>query len=351
MIRFVFACIFTMLAIPFFFVAWYQRRKTSEMRKAYDAARARWDALSPDEKARRYSLEPDSRRMEEADAARLFSKIIAWSCLVLGALLGFLSTIRIVDANTVGIPVTVGHIGEPMQPGFQFTAPWTEVHQFSTRAQELSMLAAADEGDKSKDDSIEVRGSDGYKMNVDITIRYFIEPDAASRLFRLVGDENGVKQKLVRPDVRDRVRVAFAEFTSEEGYTSARDAIVAALLEDLTPRMAAHGLKIESIQIRNVMPDPVLSQAISDRAAAREKALQAEIDQKRQITEAETRKQVAERDAAAQITAAQGEAEANRILNESLTPELLLLRQIEALEKANTVYITPGTSLIVQQPK
>jgi regulator of protease activity HflC (stomatin/prohibitin superfamily) len=248
--------------------------------------------------------------------------------------------------------VEVGSIKDPVNSGFHVMVPWADVHTFSTRLQELSMLAAVDEGDKAKDDSVEVRGSDGYEMNVDITVRYFIEGSEASTLFRLVGSEDGVKQRLVRPDVRNRTRVAFAEFTSEEGYTSQRDKIAANLAADLTPRMAAYGLRLESVSIRNVKPDPVLAKAISDRAAAREQALQAGIEQKKLITEAETRRKVAETDARAKVIAAQGEADSNRIITQSITSDLLTLKQIEALRDANTVYIAPGTSIIVgQTPK
>lgn len=272
-----------------------------------------------------------------------------WTGLVLLALSFLLFLIgcsRIVDANTVGIPTQAGHIGAPMDSGYHFVLPWTEIHPFSTRMQETSMLAAADEGDKTKDDSIEVRGSDGYKMNVDITIRYFIEPDHASALFKLVGSESGVRDRLVRPEVRNRTRVAFANYTSEEGYTSKRDQISDDLFKDLKPRLEKYGLRIDSVAIRNVEPDPVLGKAISDRAAAREAALQAEIDQKKQVTEAETRKKVAETDAQSKLIAAQAEADANRIVAESLTDELLMLKRIEALRDANTVYVPDGTTII-----
>lgn len=257
--------------------------------------------------------------------------------------------IQVVDANAVGIPVSYGSIQEPVDSGFHLMAPWVDVHTFSLRMQETSMLRAIDEGDKAKDDSIEVRGSDGYLMNVDVTVRYFIVGESANTLFKLVGSEDGVRDRLVRPEVRESVRSWFAKYTSEEGYTSEREAIRQNITTDLTARLAKYNLRLDSVAIRNVAPDATLAQAISDRAAAREKALQATIEQDRLITEAETRRKVADTDAKAKVIAAQGEADANEIITKSITPELLTLKQIEALRDANTVYIEPGTSIIVGQ--
>lgn len=264
-----------------------------------------------------------------------------------GILLALWATVRVVPANSVGIPTQFGSIGQPMESGFHFTAPWTTVHTFSTRMQESSMLGATDEGDKGKDDSIEVRGSDGYLMHVDVTIRYFIEEDNAAALFKLVGSETGIRERLVRPEVREAVRVAFAEYTAEEGYTSGREAIRSAVADDLAKRLQRYGLRLDSVAIRNVAPDATLSKAISERAAAREKALQATIDQQRQETEAQTRLEVAKTDAEAKQVAARAEAAANEIITASLSDELLRLKQIEALKDANTVYVPSDASVLI----
>jgi regulator of protease activity HflC (stomatin/prohibitin superfamily) len=268
---------------------------------------------------------------------------------VFGLTFTIVPCVQVVDANTVGIPVSYGSIQQPVSSGFHLMAPWVDVHTFSLRMQETSMLRAIDEGDKEKDDSIEVRGSDGYLMNVDVTVRYFIVGDSANRLFTLVGSEDGVRERLVRPEVRESVRSWFAKYTSEEGYTSEREAIRQNISVDLAERLAKYNLRLDSIAIRNVAPDTTLAKAISDRAAAREKALQATIEQERLTTEAETRRKVAETDAKAKVIAAQAESDANEIITKSITPDLLTLKQIEALRDANTVYIEPGASVIVGQ--
>lgn len=290
------------------------------------------------------------RADEQRDVAR-YTRIGATLGVVFGVLLLVFSSVRVVPANTVGIPTEFGSIGSPKGSGIHFVAPWTKISTFSIRVQETSMLDVLDEGDKKSADAIEVRGSDGYSMRVDVTARYFVKPEAASDLFRLVGSMDGIRDRLVRPEVREAVRVQFAYYTAEEGYSTQRLAIRDAIEADVKARLARYGLQLDTVNVRNVAPDPVLAQAISDRAAARERALQAEITQRQQITEAETRRRVAETDAQSQIIAAQAQSDSNKILNASLTAELLELKRIEALEKANTVYVPVDTSVIVgQQP-
>lgn len=261
-----------------------------------------------------------------------------------------LSCIKIVPANNVGIPVSFGQIGSPLDSGFHIEKPWTRVHNFSTRLQESSMLSSG-EGEQGKQDSISVRGSDGYEMWVDVTIRYTIEDEVADQLFRRVGSMDGIRDRIVRPEVRESVRIVFARYTSEDGYSTKREEIAKDVNTLLRERLGVYGVNLDSAVIRSVDPDQTLKNAISQRAAAREKTLQAEIEQDRQVTESETRKQVAERDATALTTkaqgeadakriAAQGEADANKKVSESLTPEILKQRQIEAL-KAGTVYVVP----------
>lgn len=272
-----------------------------------------------------------------------------YGVLALGGSLFFLllACVRVVPANTVGIPTTVGSIGQPMSPGLQFVLPITEIHTFSTRLQESSMLATLEEGDRVTDDSIEVRGSDSYAMNVDITIRYYVGADSASDLFRRVGDMDGIRERIVRPEAREVVRIAFGHYTSENSYTSGREQVSVDINELMEERLAPYGIILDRVDVRNVNPEERLRVAIGERAAARERATQAVIEQEQRITEAETARREAEIHAEAARLAAQGEADANRLVAESLTPELLQQQYFDALREGNTVFVPENSDVIV----
>lgn len=293
----------------------------------------------------------------EADDTRLGLKVGGWVLLFLAVLGIGTSVIRVVPANSVGIPVNFGSIGKPMGSGPRFTAPWTKIHNFSTRLQELSMLSKG-EGGTDKSEAISVRGSDGYEMFVDSTIRYYVDQKVANDLFKRVGSMEGVRDRIVLPEVREGIRIIFARYTAEEGYSIQREKIAGDVTLLLRERLAPYGVNLDSALIRSVDPEPKLTQAIGDRAAARERALQAEIEQRKLVTESETRKQVAERDATAAVTKAQGQADAQRIsaqgeadantkISASLTDDLIRMAYTEAL-KAGTVFVVPdGASFIL----
>lgn len=289
--------------------------------------------------------EANPRAIEQAETNRRITGIVLVVLIVMMAFAGVASVIRVVPANNVGIPVTLGHIGKPMNSGVQFTAPWTKINNLSTRVQELSMLAAEDEGDKGKDDSIEIIAAGGGAMNVDLTVRYYVKAEKADDLFRQAGSMDLIKERFVRPDAREVTRNVFSLYTAEEGYSTERALISQTILEELGPRLAERGIILDSVNVRDVRPEQQVLQSINNILKARNEAAQALEQQKKDVTDAETRRQVAEKDKQATITKAEGDAEAVRIAAEaqseannkiaaSLTQELTELKIAEACADA-----------------
>ena len=271
---------------------------------------------------------------------------------VVGLVVSFLASlvtgsafVRVVPANTVGIPTTFGKIGTPLASGFHITVPWTEITGFSTRIQELSMLRASDEGDKAKDDSITVIAKGGGSMKVDVTIRFALAQDKAAELFKQAGSLDLIKDRFVRPDTREVVRNVFGEYTAEEGYSTKRADIASRVTDELRTRLATRGIVVDSVNVRDVGPEQQVLDAINAVLQTRNQAAQALEEQKKQVTEAETRKQVATLDKEATITKAQADAEsvaiaataqakANQEIAASLTADLVQLEVARACADA-----------------
>ena len=286
-----------------------------------------------------------SRRMRSSTKPNPGRNLAPLAMLVVGVAMLATTLVRVVPANNVAIPTTFGSIGEPMSSGIRPAYPWTEMNILSTRIQELSMLRAFDEGDLAKDDTIRVIAAGGGSMTVDLTVRYAIEPAKAEDLFRQAGTMDLIKERFVRPDAREVTRNVFSKFTAEQGYSTERAQIAEMIFAELRDRLAPRGIDVDSINVRDVEPEVQVLQAINDILSARNAALTAAEEQKRQVTEAETRKQVAERDAEATATKAEGEAdatriraeaeaEANRKIAESLTPTLVDLQITQACADA-----------------
>ncbi|WP_240134339.1 prohibitin family protein [Streptomyces sp. MUM 178J] len=266
-------------------------------------------------------------------------RVGALGALIASVFAAIVSCVHIVSAYEVGVPVTFGKVGSPMSPGMNVISPFTNVTTFSTRPVDLNL---------SDKDVVEVRSSQGGVMYAEVTVKWSVTPAKAVELYRPAGSESAIQQRLVFPDSREIVRNVFARYTSEEGYTSAREKINAEIADLIKERLAPRGINVTTVNLRNVRP--------SDK-------LQDQIDRKIQQEQATERAQEAARTAKAEAERrrieAEGIARANKILNESLSDKVLANQCIDAFKEAaakNPVYAVPcgggsGNPLIVDGTK
>ncbi|WP_418958307.1 prohibitin family protein [Streptomyces tritici] len=249
------------------------------------------------------------------------------------------STLYVVSAYEVGVPVAFGKVGSPMTSGMHFKSPFTDVTTFSTRPVDLNL---------SDKDVIEVRSSQGGVMYAEVTVKWAVTPSKAVELYKLAGNEEAIQQRLVYPDSREIVRNVFARYTSEQGYATDREKINAELASLIKERLAPRGIDVTAVNLRNVKPS---------------EKLQDQIDSKIQQQQATERATEAARTAKAEADRrrieAEGIARANKIINNSLTDKVLMNQCIEAYKEAaakNPVYAVPcgsgsGTPVIVDSKR
>lgn len=258
--------------------------------------------------------------------------------IALGLALLVGSSVRVVAATNVGIPVTLGKIGSPLDAGVHFTLPWTEVTTFSTRFQESLMTKDSTEGDRPVNDQVTILSSEGGRLDLDVTVRYAIDPAQASLLFKRVGSMTGIRDRIVRPDARSRIRDVYSRYTAEQAYSQRREFVGSEAEKAVRAALAPKGITLDALRIRDITLEPALQKEISAKLEAKQAVERALIEQQRDKTKADTRLKVATIDATARVASAKGEAEANKILNSSLTPELLRAREIEAIKgNPNTI--------------
>ena len=106
----------------------------------------------------------------------------------------------------------------------------------------------------------------------------------------------------------------------------------------LTEKWKDYGLIVEQVSIQNVVYPDSIKDKYSEAAAA-------EIAK----TTAENQKEVAQVEADTKVVQANGEAEANRVLAESLSSEVLTSKYIDALANAQQLVVVPdGSSPIIK---
>ena len=121
---------------------------------------------------------------------------------------------------------------------------------------------------------------------------------------------------------------------------TARGDFTSAVQDALTEKWKDYGLIVEQVSIQNVVYPDSIKDKYSEAAAA-------EIAK----TTAENQKEVAQVEADTKVVQANGEAEANRVLAESLTPEVIQQNYINALKdisaNGNLVVVPEGSTPVV----
>ena len=144
-------------------------------------------------------------------------------------------------------------------------------------------------------------------------------------------------------DLRSVAREVSGQFDTITMLTD-RSRYTQAVQEKLSEKWEPIGLTVEQVSVQDVRyPDSITSK-YAEAQAAEVARQQAESEQETAKVEAETKKVVA-----------QGEADANAILTQSLTPEVIQQRYIDALKEigqsGNLVVVPEGSTPVVSASK
>lgn len=228
-----------------------------------------------------------------------------------GAFLFFMLLIlkpfRIVPAGERGVLMHFGNVqDEILDEGMHFTMPIvSSVKTLSVRVNknEISAMASS---------------KDLQTLTADIAVNWHIDPQQVNTVFQTIGDADQVVSGIIDPAVSEVVKAATAKKNAEAiitQRTALKEEIDVALRDRLTP----YGLMVDDVSLTNFSFSPEFSRSIEAKQIAEQEAKQAEYTALK-----------AEKDAQATINKAKGKAEAQRLQDQTLTPNIL---QQQAIEK------------------
>lgn len=270
-----------------------------------------------------------------------------WSLIpiILGVVLIFSSCIY---AQSVGEVVVFRNwggqlAGHDSEAGFGLKAPWQEITRYDIRNNILSFMGETEEeqfeGGSANGSGIIVNDRGGARAIVDVQVNYSLDPEAAEDLYVNYGTQENFVKAICAVDIRAVPRQVAGQFDTITILT-AREEFVNAIWEALETKWKPYGLVIEQVNVQHVEYPDNINESYT-------KAQQAEIDKQT----AENKKSVAEVEAQTKVVQAQGEADANRILNDSLTQEVIQQHYIDALKDIgshdNVVIVPEGSTPIV----
>lgn len=203
-------------------------------------------------------------------------------------------------------------------PGFHIKAPWNEVIVYSVNEQ-------------SSGENMDVLDKSGLSIHVDVTVRFYPNHDKIGYVHeKFTQDYVNV---LVIPEVRSTVRQVMGRFTAEEIYSTKRAEVETSIKDETERILSANFVTATAVLIRSIILPEQIKTAIENKLQQEQEALAYQFRLNKEQSEAERRR-----------IAAEGEARANNIVNNSLTDRLLKMRGIEAtLELAKS----PNTKVVV----
>lgn len=269
--------------------------------------------------------------------------IVQFAAPVVGIVLFVASMAIIVPPGQAGIVILFGKVNpEPLPSGLHFINPFASVVEMEIRTKNYTMSNVAEEGQKRGDDSIAVISSDGLTVKLDATIFYSLQQARVPEIYRTIGPD--VEERIVRSEIRSALRDSAANLTATELYTSKRQAFVDQVTGKLKAAFEHRGITLEQVLLRNVILPDQITKAINDKIAADQ-------DAQKMMFVLQKEKQEAER----KRIEAEGQARAQQIVSQSLTPQIIEYQRIQALReigaKGNMV-ITPmgGATPIINLP-
>jgi len=280
----------------------------------------------------------------------------------------------IINSGEVGIKVTTGKFEpKPLGAGLHFYIPVLQkIIPVNTRirlitysndvSRELGDGYRNFEGGLRRNRAIPVLDKRGLTVNIDLAVQYRLKPESAPATIEKWGDS--WEEKIINSKVREVVRDVVGQYTAEQ-LPEMRNEIASAIQTKVRQKVDAlpnQPVALSSVELRNIVLPPKIKEKIEEVQAAKQDVTIAEQEKEKAKQQAQKAAEVARGVAEKNRIEAQGEADkirieaeeqakANRLISDSLTPELLQLEQIKTQAKFNEalrvnkdaqIFLTPG---------
>jgi len=285
---------------------------------------------------------------------------------VLVLLLSFVVRVTRIEAGHVGVEINLagsqrGASEIPVRTGWVLYSPLsTQIIEFPTYVQTVKWTKDTNEGHPINEE-MGFNSKEGMEIFVDVSLSYAIDPLHVPDFYvkYRAADLDVFTHGILRDIVRNSLNEVASTYNVEDIYGDRKAEFLRKVQAMIEQKVAPVGVGVQQFGFIGAPRVPaVIASAITAKAQAIQQAERARNELA--TTQAEAAKKIAEAegDAKSLVTRAQGEADANRIRQNSLTPQLLELRRIEnnraLIDKWNgqlpTVQSGQGGALMLQLP-
>lgn len=244
------------------------------------------------------------------DEARIGRKVVVG--LIIGIVLIVLGLIfapfTIIGAGQRGVVTNFGAVsGTVLEEGLHFRVPIVQgIKKISIRVQKNDVKAQA-------------ASKDLQDVEMDVVVNYHIDPQRVNHVFQQIGDNTDVYEKIIAPNTNEVVKASTAEYSAQD-VIQKRQSLKDNIDKKLQERLITYGVVLDDVSLTNVDFSTDFNKAIENKQIAQQEAERAKL----------------------LVEKAKQDAEANRVNQQALTPEILQNRALEKWDGKLPLYM--GTS-------
>lgn len=205
-------------------------------------------------------------------------RIAAAAVLAVVVLVLLLKCISVVGTGQVAVVTRFGNVVGTEGQGIHMKLPVDSYHKIDCTQQQVT----AEYSTASKDNQ---------SVTQEITAQVVVDPERAEELYvKFLGNH---MQGIVAPVLSDGFKAANAKFTLEETIEK-RDELSAEMLQAVQDRLEPYGIKVVSVEIKNVALPDEYKAAVERQKVAERDQLTAKVEQETAEIQAQTNKVLAD---------------------------------------------------------
>ena len=191
--------------------------------------------------------------------------------------------------------------------------------------------------------------ANGGMVGVNLTVNYNFIPDRVVELYSKFNGMDGetLVESRIQNSIIAYVKEVTPQFSVMDIYSEKKPEVNNAITNYLNEKLTSeYGINVSSALVIDVELDDTLTDKIRAKEQAKQDAEIAELNKQTALAQAETDKVKAQAEADVKVIEAQAEANSNRIVAESITPELIQMKEVEARLKHGWVTVQGADTVV-----
>jgi regulator of protease activity HflC (stomatin/prohibitin superfamily) len=245
----------------------------------------------------------------------------------------FFSSYTVISPGNTGVIFNVwsGSLRTVPQ-GIAWRAPFiTQVQSYPTALRTYTMVRRSGEGSAEGDDSIDLPTREGQHITQDISVTYNTSEELAAQVFKAFrgSDISDIEATFIRRTIITVSQNVAGQMSLSEVISSKRNELQDNIQKNLSVELEKMGFHLDKVNLGASHLPQSLEKQMQEKMAAQQQAQQAEYELQKQEMLAKAAVATAQGEAQSILVRAKAQAEANRLLQSTLSQNLIQSKAID----------------------